>query len=483
MSLHRFHVWAGIGTLFVLLCVGGSVLTARQEPTNQNARQPGRAAENEEAPQAAPWLDEKMQHEVDAAVDKMFEAFDLKPHSLPAIPDNPPPHEGTMINYPLLIEPPDLILIEVLEALPGRPISGERLVRPDGMISLGFYGEVHVAGLTLDQAKVKIIKHLRKFLSDEGLGLFNVEPEFEEGEDLPTTSPEGRSPLEMDREQTPEDEAKKPSTVPSSYKVRPIRQSSRHRSSDGRSRPKARVKVLARRQDQDEKKPDKPRNQVKIPVEAGGKIVITIEVQNKENKEEVPAPEVKKVPPWKLTPPDQCDRVFVDVTAYNSKNYFVLGDVATPGRLPFTGNETVLDALQYGGGLLHTAEPKDIHLVRPARGGKPAHVYKVDLEAIQNRGDTTTNYQIFPGDRLVVGRNDVVKKTIQLDRLAAPLQTAVNSILQESFMLRSVQAASPDHHGEILKNLVEFWVQALKQTDGVKFDENTLRDALIKKLK
>ena len=69
--------------------------------------------------------------------------------------------------------------------------------------------------------------------------------------------------------------------------------------------------------------------------------------------------------------------------------------------------------------LLPTAEPKDIHLVRPARGGKPARVYKVDLEAIRDKGDHTANYQIFPGDRLVVGRNDVVKKTIEIDRLAA----------------------------------------------------------------
>src|SRR5262249_18462567 len=69
------------------------------------------------------------------------------------------------------VEPPDLILVEVLEALPGRPISGERLVRPDGKISIGFYGEVDVKGLTPEQVKGAIIKHLRKFIGDETLGL------------------------------------------------------------------------------------------------------------------------------------------------------------------------------------------------------------------------------------------------------------------------------------------------------------------------
>ena len=85
-----------------------------------------------------------------------------------------------MINVPYIIDPADLLLVEVLEALPGRPISGERLVRPDGKISLGFYGEIEVRGLTSEQVKVKIIKQLRKYLSDEVLGLIEVKVEVPE---------------------------------------------------------------------------------------------------------------------------------------------------------------------------------------------------------------------------------------------------------------------------------------------------------------
>ena len=70
-----------------------------------------------------------------------------------------------------VVEPPDLVIVEVLEALPGRPISGERLIRPDGTISLGFYGDVHVAGLTLPEVKEKIVLHMRRYLSDPILGL------------------------------------------------------------------------------------------------------------------------------------------------------------------------------------------------------------------------------------------------------------------------------------------------------------------------
>jgi protein involved in polysaccharide export with SLBB domain len=69
------------------------------------------------------------------------------------------------------IQPYDLIDVEVQSALPGRPITAERFVRPDGEITLGYYGDVYVAGLTPRVAKAKIVDHLRRYLSAESLGL------------------------------------------------------------------------------------------------------------------------------------------------------------------------------------------------------------------------------------------------------------------------------------------------------------------------
>jgi polysaccharide biosynthesis/export protein len=241
------------------------------------------------------------------------------------------PREFQKVTMPeYVIEPPDLVLVEVLEALPGRPISGERLVRPDGRISLGFYGDVYVAGLTLPEAKEKIVLHLRQFLTDETLGLW-----------------------EVDEKGTPDDP------------------------------------------DDNEFKPVNPRDS---------------------------------------------NRVFVDVTAYNSKVYYIEGDVAQPGRLPITGNETVLDAINYAGGLIPTAAPQNIRLVRPAPPGACCQqTLPVNLAAIVSAGDPTTNYQIMPGDRIMVYRDPIVRTTIFIDRLAAPFQTVLNSMLQYSFVARSVR--------------------------------------------
>ena len=72
---------------------------------------------------------------------------------------------------PPVVRPGQTLLVEALEALPGRPITGERIVRQDGTISLGFYGDLAVAELNRNQIKVKLLQHLYKYINAEVLGL------------------------------------------------------------------------------------------------------------------------------------------------------------------------------------------------------------------------------------------------------------------------------------------------------------------------
>ena len=104
--------------------------------------------------------------------------------------------------------------------------------------------------------------------------------------------------------------------------------------------------------------------------------------------------------------PRNSDRVYVDTASYNSLVYFVLGEVNSPGRLAWTGRETVLDALQFAGGLDSSANPNDIRLVRPAYGKKPVKVYMIDLAVIREGGDAEVEFATLPGDRLIIGRKD-----------------------------------------------------------------------------
>jgi RNA polymerase sigma factor (sigma-70 family) len=70
---------------------------------------------------------------------------------------------------PYLIEPPDLVTIE-----PGLPEGNTWLVRPDGTISLGSTGTVHVAGLTVDQAKRAIADHVAPKIAGFDRAKFNI---------------------------------------------------------------------------------------------------------------------------------------------------------------------------------------------------------------------------------------------------------------------------------------------------------------------
>jgi polysaccharide export outer membrane protein len=178
------------------------------------------------------------------------------------------PRELHMVSMPpYVIEPPDELEISVRPATPDLALT-TATVQADGNVDLGFVGDVYLAGLTLDQAELKIAQHL-----------------------------------------------------------------------EARAGPKA----------------PRPRYQVSVRL----------------------------------------------VNGSPSKSYYVLGTVTTQGRFPVTGNETVLDAIVTAG-LRSNSLPDKAYLVRPHPAGGPDQVLKIDWIGIKERGDTLTNYQIFPGDRIIV---------------------------------------------------------------------------------
>ena len=84
-----------------------------------------------------------------------------------------------------------------------------------------------------------------------------------------------------------------------------------------------------------------------------------------------------------------------------SKQFYVIGTVATQGRFPLAGSETVLDGILLAG-LKSNSLPEKAYLVRPHPAGGPDTVLRIDWCGIKDRGDTLTNYQLLPGDRIIV---------------------------------------------------------------------------------
>jgi protein involved in polysaccharide export with SLBB domain len=94
--------------------------------------------------------------------------------------------------------------------------------------------------------------------------------------------------------------------------------------------------------------------------------------------------------------------IVVRVVVRQSKVYYVLGEVNAPGAFPLTGRETVLDALLAAGGLNDRASRRNIILSRPTHPDGCRVILPVCYNDIVQLGDTTTNYQIAPGDRIFV---------------------------------------------------------------------------------
>jgi polysaccharide biosynthesis/export protein len=100
---------------------------------------------------------------------------------------------------------------------------------------------------------------------------------------------------------------------------------------------------------------------------------------------------------------DTIKPINVRLSIAESAVYYVLGEVNSPGAYPIIGRETVLDGLMAAGGLSDSASEGKIILSRPTAPQSCRVVLPICYDHIVQLGDTTTNYQIQPGDRIFVG--------------------------------------------------------------------------------
>ena len=146
-------------------------------------------------------------------------------------------------------------------------------------------------------------------------------------------------------------------------------------------------------------------------------------------------------------------QVSIDVVGYNSKVYYVITDYAGSGegvsRQPMTGHETLLDAISQINGLPAVSSKKRIWVARPApfAGGGPGCppagapaadvILPVDWIGITQMGETATNYQILPGDRVYV----MAKPIITFDTAVARVLSPIERLLGVTLLARTTVGA------------------------------------------
>ena len=143
----------------------------------------------------------------------------------------------------------------------------------------------------------------------------------------------------------------------------------------------------------------------------------------------------------------QDPRVSVDVGTFNSKNFYIITDGGGFGeqvvRLPITGNETVLDAISQINGLPEVSS-KRIWIARPAPSDScTAQILEVEWEDITALGQTSTNYQLLPGDRIYIQADHLVALNNKIEKIVAPFERLMGASILGFNVIRNSLGVYP----------------------------------------
>lgn len=268
---------------------------------------------------------------------------------------------------PYKAEPLDVLFVQLADPIPNEPLSGPVSVEADGTVNLGsaYGGSVKVVGLTIPEIKAAVEKHLA-----DAVGLKN---------------------------------------------------------------PRIAVSLAQGRAAQRINGPHLVRQDGSISLGTYGSVRVS----------GMTLAEVRQAVETHLTAYLQNPEVSVDVQGYNSKLYYVILDGGGVGqtvtRLPVTGNETVLDAVAQLNGLSAVSSQDRIWVSRPAPVGAGHQILPVDWRSITECGDTATNYQLMPGDRVFVAAYPLTRVDNTMARLFAPVERVLGITLLGTSTSRAIR--------------------------------------------
>jgi polysaccharide export outer membrane protein len=167
-----------------------------------------------------------------------------------------------------------------------------------------------------------------------------------------------------------------------------------------------------------------------------------------EAKTEIARQILSKLSPEKVKLKDIEENLSVDVLAYNSQLYFIITDGGGFGSqvypLPVTGNDTVLTALSKINGLPAVGSKKHVWVARRTPGHSTGeNILPVDYCGITERGETGTNYQVLPGDRIYVQADRMITLDRTLQKIFQPIERTLGLILLGSQTVNSLRTKMP----------------------------------------
>jgi polysaccharide export outer membrane protein len=118
----------------------------------------------------------------------------------------------------------------------------------------------------------------------------------------------------------------------------------------------------------------------------------------------------------------------VRIVHYESKSYYVMGMVYSPGAKDYTGRETVLDAIAEAG-LTQRSWKEKCQVIRPSSNPDvPPSIFEINLDRMMAHGDTTKNVILEEGDIVFVPPTILGAAGLIVEELFSPAATAARSV-------------------------------------------------------
>lgn len=119
-------------------------------------------------------------------------------------------------------------------------------------------------------------------------------------------------------------------------------------------------------------------------------------------------------------------KVSVRVVAYDSKKYYVYGQASNVGPRPFTGHDTLLDAVVRSGTnfLSWTSRVK---VIRPAHDDTPVRTLEIDVDRMVKSGDWTHNILLEPNDMVYIPPTPMAWMGLRVREVVYPFAPAAQA--------------------------------------------------------
>ncbi len=133
------------------------------------------------------------------------------------------------------------------------------------------------------------------------------------------------------------------------------------------------------------------------------------------------------------------DKDIIYVPSSKDMKIFVLGEVRSPGAIPFQNELSVVDAIAQAGGTLHSAKIGKVKIIR-GNLSNPTLI-NADVDSIIDGDLSYKNYMLMPGDIVYVPKTIIASWNQIIEDIKPTLETLILSPLQATLQVLIYQQA------------------------------------------